>query len=68
MMGRFGTLSKETCWVTDGVHCPRRTVEQSMQVRRVDTKSHPTGVRGTIVALNPGNLGGAKGSREMDAA
>ena len=41
-------------------------VEQSTINRRVDTKSRPTGVRGTIVAMKPGNSGGAKGSREMD--
>jgi hypothetical protein len=26
----------------------------------------PAGVRGVIVALKPGNAGGAKGSREID--
>ena len=31
------------------------------------TKSRRAGVRGAIVALKPGNAGGAKGSREMDA-
>ena len=43
-------------------------VEQSTINRSVDTKSRPTGVRGTIVATKPGNAGGAKGSREMDDA
>jgi hypothetical protein len=41
-------------------------VEQSTNHRSVDAKSRPAGVRGTIVAMKPGNAGGAKGSREMD--
>ncbi|MGV2339825.1 MAG UNVERIFIED_CONTAM: hypothetical protein LVR18_39490 [Planctomycetaceae bacterium] len=35
--------------------------------RSVDTKNHWTGVRGTIVAMKPGNSGGAKGSEEWKA-
>jgi hypothetical protein len=35
--------------------------------RSVDAKSRRAGVRGAIVATKPGNAGGAKGSREMDA-
>lgn len=31
-------------------------------------ESRRAGVRGAIVALKPGNAGGAKGSRKMDAA
>jgi hypothetical protein len=31
-------------------------------------KSHRIGVRVSIVALKPGNSGGAKGHREMDAS
>jgi hypothetical protein len=32
------------------------------------TKSHRTGVRVSIVAVKPGNAGGAKGHRKMDAS
>ncbi|MCA1606045.1 MAG: hypothetical protein LC775_11380 [Acidobacteria bacterium] len=44
-----------------GVHRPSRRLRRS-----VDAKSHPSGVRGAIGALKPGNAGGAKGSRKMD--
>jgi hypothetical protein len=30
-------------------------------------RQDPTGVRGAIVAMKPGNAGEAKGSRKMDA-
>ncbi len=30
-------------------------------------RTRRAGVRGAIVAMKPGNAGGAKGSREMDA-
>jgi hypothetical protein len=30
-------------------------------------RARPVGVRGAIVASKPGNAGGAKGPREMDA-
>jgi hypothetical protein len=35
--------------------------------RSVDAKNRRVGVRGAIVASKPGNAGGAKGPREMDA-
>ena len=35
--------------------------------RREDTKSRQAGVRASIVALKPGNAGGAKGRRKVDA-
>jgi RNA-directed DNA polymerase len=35
--------------------------------RSVDAKNRRAGVRGAIVAPKPGNAGGAKGSRKMDA-
>jgi hypothetical protein len=35
--------------------------------RSVDARNRRAGVRGAIVAMKPGNAGGAKGSRKMDA-
>jgi hypothetical protein len=57
MVGRSNTLRRET-WAEI------RTV---FIVPDKDTKSRRSGVRTPIVARKPGNAGGAKGCREMDA-
>ena len=62
MTGRFNMLSKETCTVFSGSSCavtPRLSVTRARRARRA-------GVRAFIVAMKPGNAGGAKGRREVD--
>lgn len=44
----------------------RRSALAPARGRNADAKSRRAGVRGPIVALNPGNSGGAKGTRKMD--
>lgn len=66
IMGAVGWLEAE--WSEGQAHeaeRPARTrralmVESARRTRRA-------GVRGAMVATKPGNAGGAKGSREMDA-
>lgn len=59
-MKQRGLLGLQTVFIVrDG----SRGIDDS---RSVDTKSRPTGVRGTVVATKPGNSGGAKGPRKMD--
>jgi hypothetical protein len=66
IVGSVGWLEAE--WTEGQAHeaerpaRPRRafTIEMVRRTRRA-------GVRGAIVAMKPGNAGGAKGSRKMDA-
>ena len=59
---------------TDGVHATQGSGKVSMDamgpIRRdcKSPKSLRSGVRGAIVALKPVKVGGAKGSRKVDAA
>jgi hypothetical protein len=57
MDGRSNALKKETWAATGGC---------SWSLIRIGRARRP-GVRGAIVAMKPGNAGGAKGSRKMDA-
>ena len=67
MVGRFDRMKqgdlKGTGWCSCAV-TPTRPVVVS---RDPCTKSHHSGVRASIIAEKPGNSGGAKGCREMDA-
>lgn len=59
IMGSVGWLEAE--WSEGQAH----EAERPAWTRRAE--AHHAGVRGAIVATKPGNAGGAKGSREMDA-
>jgi hypothetical protein len=64
--GSVGWLEAE--WTEDQAH----EAERPARTRRafmIETirRTRRAGVRGAIVATKPGNAGGAKGSREMDA-
>ena len=63
MFGRPDTLSRETCVVIG-------TVFMRYSCRGVDgrgrRRASRTGVRASVVAMKPGNAGGAKGRRKVD--
>jgi hypothetical protein len=57
MVGRSNVIKRET-WVVTGW--------SSLSLIRIRRTGRP-GVRASIVAMKPGNAGGAKGCRKMDA-
>ena len=66
IVGTVGWLEAE--WSQGQAH----EAERPARTRRVfmsdmARRARRAGVRGAIVALKPGNSGGAKGSRKMDA-
>jgi len=65
--GSAGWLEAE--WTEGQTHEAERPV-RSRRVFMIDTvpRARRAGVRGAIVASKPGNSGGAKGSRKMDAS
>ena len=67
IVGAVGWLEAE--WSEGQAHeaeSPAR-VQTEFIVPDKDTKNRRAGVRGAIVATKPGNAGGAKGPRKMDA-
>jgi hypothetical protein len=66
IVGAVGWLEAE--WSEDQAHEAERPA-RARQAPRIETvrRVHRAGVRGAIVAPKPGNAGGAKGPREMDA-
>ena len=67
MVGRFDRMKQGDLKGTGGCSCAVTPARPSAVARDPCTKSHPSGVRASIVAEKPGNAGGAKGCRKMDA-
>ena len=60
----------ETEWSEGSIHEARRPerIGRRSCLLKCGPKNRRSGVRGPIVARNPANVGGAKGTRKMDAA
>jgi hypothetical protein len=61
-----GSVSKRRRGTSGGWRWNGRKAEHMKQRDLRGTRPRRVGVRGVIVALKPGNAGGAKGSRKMD--
>lgn len=63
-----GSVSKRRRGTSGGWRRNGWKAEHMTQGHLLGTRRRPAGVRGARVALKPGNSGGAKGPRKMDAA